>query len=228
LLLFALSWAAEKDEEISTGQQEAVADTGEAVAEQEQLSAAPDFQLKDLAGQRVVLSELLGKGPILISFWATWCKPCVKELPHLNDLYKKYKDRGLLVMAISEDGPRSLSKVQSFVAGNRWDFLVLLDDNCAVQRKFNFRAVPYVVLLDKDGRIVHSRMGYRPGDENVLEEKLLPLLSASDVEDQGQIENNSSGGAQGTEATEEESQGSAKEKVKKDRARTESAEGHDD
>jgi len=154
-----------------------------AVGEEEpqQLPLAPDFSLKDLDGNRVALGDLLGRGPLLIDFWATWCKPCVKELPHLHDLYLKYRDRGFRVVAISEDSPRSLSKVKSFVAGNKYEFLVLLDENNTVQRKFNFRALPYTVLLDKDGHVIHSRVGYRPGDERVLEEKFLPLIEAQEA-----------------------------------------------
>ena len=146
----------------------------------DKLPIIPDFKLKNLEGERIALSDLLGQGPMLISFWATWCKPCVKELPHLQELYEKYKDKGFLVVAISEDSPRSLSKVRSFIAGKRYTFLVLLDENNAVQRKLNFRAIPYTMLLDKEGYIVHKRMGYRPGDEQVLEEKLLPLLEAQE------------------------------------------------
>ena len=149
--------------------------------DENELPLAPKFSLKDLNGRRVALDDLLGDGPLLIDFWATWCKPCIKELPHLHDMYLKYRERGFQVVAISEDSPRSLSKVKSFVAGNKYEFLVLLDENSAVQRKFNFRALPYTVLLDRDGHVIHSRMGYRPGDELVLEEKLVALLEAQEA-----------------------------------------------
>ena len=172
--------------------------------ETESKTRCPDFLLKDLQGQRVALADLLGKGPILIDFWATWCKPCIKELPHLHDLFLKYRERGFQVVAISEDSPRSLSKVKSFVAGNKYEFLVLLDENSAVQRKFNFRALPYTVLLDRDGHVIHSRMGYRPGDVQVLEEKLLVLLAAEEAAEEGadQSVDNEEGSEQPAESEE--------------------------
>jgi cytochrome c biogenesis protein CcmG/thiol:disulfide interchange protein DsbE len=233
--LLLVSWAAAKEE----GEQPA--------QEQKKLPLAPDFQLKNLTGERVALQDLLGQGPVLISFWATWCKPCLKELPHIQELYDKYRDRGVLAVAISEDAPRSISKVRSYIAGNKYDFLVLLDENNGVQRKFNFRAVPYSVILDKEGHIVYSRMGYRPGDEQVLEEKLLPLLEKEQQEgmteeekeeqgskevsgtkeiqnDQGEAEQERSEEAEAKERT----TGENVKKVNKDWAKTRSAEGHDE
>jgi peroxiredoxin len=208
--------------------------------EEKKLSLAPTFSLKDLDGKRVALSDLLGKGPILIDFWATWCKPCIKELPHLNDLYEKYKDRGFLLVAISEDSPRSLSKVKSFIASKKYEFLVLLDDNNAVQRKFNFRALPYTVLLDEDGHVIHARMGYRPGDEKVLEEKLIPLIEAAEQKQQAEEAPSGEEGAEEQvekeEAQQAEAQGEGHEtaqerdekgyvkKVKGEEARQEKAE----
>jgi peroxiredoxin len=148
---------------------------------QKRLSPAPDFSLKDLHGRRIALKDLLGQGPILIDFWATWCKPCLKELTHTHDLYLKYKDRGFLVVAISEDSPRSLSKVKSFVAGNRYQFLVLLDENNTLMRKLNFQSLPHTILLDPQGHVMYSHNGYRPGDEKVLEKKLLSLFEQQEA-----------------------------------------------
>ena len=215
-----------------------------AVAEEDQgqLPLAPAFSLKNLDGQRVSLDDLLGRGTLLIDFWATWCKPCIKELPHLHDLYLKYRDRGFQVVAISEDSPRSLSKVKSFVAGNKYEFLVLLDENSTVQRKFNFRALPYTVLLDRDGHVIHSRMGYRPGDERVLEEKLLILLEAQEAagevteqpaeageEDaESQSDGDEAGGSETGSEGQERDQKNYVKKVKGEEARKIQAEGCDE
>jgi peroxiredoxin len=192
--------------------------------DQEERPLAPAFSLKDLNGRRVALDDLLGKGPVLIDFWATWCKPCIKELPHLHDMYLTYRDRGFQVVAISEDSPRSLSKVKSFVAGNRYEFLVLLDENGTVQRKFNFRALPYTVLLDRDGRVVHSRMGYRPGDEKVLEEKLVALLQAQEAAEQAGEPAEAEEVEEGVEDSQEESEQPADEEAGEARTGTAEAE----
>ncbi|MFC1683278.1 TlpA family protein disulfide reductase [Candidatus Zixiibacteriota bacterium] len=204
-----------------------------------ELSQCPDFQLKNLQGQRIALADLLGKGPILISFWATWCKPCIKELPHLQEMYDEYREQGFQVIAISEDTPRSLSKVKSFIAGKKYDFLVLLDENNAVQRKFNFRQLPYTVLLDSEGYIHHKRMGYRPGDETAIEEKLLTLLTVEEQEavEESAEEPEAEATGQETDGGEEEKLGEAEgercqkkyvKKVKMDGAKVESAEGRDE
>ncbi len=226
-LLFSLAVSEEEQDQ---------AQAQERVQEQDQaeLPLAPDFSLKDLDGKRVALSDLLGRGPVLIDFWATWCKPCVKELPHLHDLYLKYRDRGFQVVAVSEDSPRSLSKVKSFVAGNKYEFLVLLDENSAVQRKFNFRALPYTVLLDKDGHVIHSRVGYRPGDERVLEGMFLPLLEAQEAA--GEVSNPPADAGQEDQDTGDESEAAEKQrdqrnyvkKVKGQEARKVQAEERDE
>jgi peroxiredoxin len=207
--------------------------------EKVEFSQCPDFHLQDLQGQRVALEDLLGKGPILISFWATWCKPCIKELPHLQEMYDEYREQGFLVIAISEDTPRSLSKVKSFIAGKKYDFLVLLDENNAVQRKFNFRQLPYTVLLDSEGYIHYKRMGYRPGDEAAIEEKLLPLLVAEQQEavTEPADEPEAEAAEQKTDSDEEEKLEEAQgqkckrkyvKKVKTDQAKVEAAEGRDE
>jgi cytochrome c biogenesis protein CcmG/thiol:disulfide interchange protein DsbE len=137
---------------------------------------APDFTAEDLDGNNVTLSKILESGPVVISFWATWCKPCVRELPHLQEIYDKYKDRGFSVLAISVDSPRSLSKVKSFVKGHNYTVNVLLDPNKDISRQFNAHLFPYTFVINTNSEIVYKNYGYRPGDEKKVERQLLLLL----------------------------------------------------
>ena len=156
---------------------------------------AADFSLKDLNGEVVQLSRLFGEGPIVINFWATWCKPCVKELPRLNQIYIDYRDKGVKVLAISEDSPWSVSKVKSFVSGNRYDFMVLLDTNGKVMRKYGLLGTPYTFVLNQEGEILYKHFGYRPGDENSLREEIDKALGVGDGDGNGGM--NSEGSASG-------------------------------
>jgi len=156
----------------------------------EKLKAA-DFELKDLQGGAVELSGLLGKAPIVINFWATWCKPCVKELPHLNKILKDYRDKGLEVLAISEDSPWSVSKVKSFITGNRYEFTVLLDTNGDVLRKYGLLGTPYTYVLNAKGEILYKHFGYRPGDEISLREEIEKAFTS---ENEGEEEEGTTGG----------------------------------
>ena len=127
--------------------------------------AVADFRLKDLKGKQVTLHERLKQGPVLISFWATWCKPCLQEMPHLDDINDTWSERGLTTFAISIDKPRSQSKVRSYIQSKRYKFDVLLDPNEEAFRRMQGQSVPYVVLLKPDGEAQYVKVGYRPGDE---------------------------------------------------------------
>jgi len=137
---------------------------------------AHNFILKNLEGEQVELEKLYGIGPIYISFWATWCKPCVEELLIMQKLYERHKDKGFLLLAINEDKAKGLSKVKSFVKGKKFTFPVLFDPDGDVSRKYRVFALPYSVLLDSQGEIVHTGYGFKPGDEAAIEEKIIDLL----------------------------------------------------
>lgn len=137
---------------------------------------AHNFILKNLEREQVELEKLYGIGPIYISFWATWCKPCVEELLIMQKLYERHKDKGFLLLAINEDKAKGLSKVKSYVKGKKFTFPVLFDPDGDVSRKYRVFALPYSVLLDSQGEIVHTGYGFKPGDEFAIEEKIIDLL----------------------------------------------------
>jgi cytochrome c biogenesis protein CcmG/thiol:disulfide interchange protein DsbE len=143
---------------------------------QEKKTLAPNFVAKDLDSKKVELKEVLANGPVLVSFWATSCKPCIKELSELQKVYKKYKEKGFEILAIDGDGPRSISKVKPMVKGLKWEFPVLWDESKDISRKFHVLGIPHTVLIDKSGEIRYTHTTYRPGDEEVIKKKIEELL----------------------------------------------------
>jgi peroxiredoxin len=137
---------------------------------------APDFTLANTAGEDVSLSDLLARGPVILDFWATWCKPCLQGFPGLQGLLDRYKDRGLTVVAISVDGPRSRGRVTPFIRSREYDFEVLLDTQGRVAKKYNAMAIPRTVLISSEGEVVFATVGYRPSNHEQIEKELIPLL----------------------------------------------------
>ena len=138
---------------------------------------APEFSLKDIDGKKVTLSDYFGKGPVYISFWATWCKPCREELKIIEGLYEKYGEKGFTVFAINTEGPKASGKVKSFVKSNGWTFDILIDSDGEVfRRQYKGFALPYSILTDPKGQIVFSAVGFKPGDETHVEQLILENL----------------------------------------------------
>jgi peroxiredoxin len=150
------------------------------VSLQETGRKAPNFKLENLDGKYVELKNMLGKGPILISFWATWCKPCIEELAEYKKLQDEFRSQGFNILAISTDDEKTVAKVKPFVKSKSYNFTILLDTNSEVARKFYAQAIPYSVLLDKNGNIVYSNLGYKKGDEIQLKKKVEELLLSSE------------------------------------------------
>jgi peroxiredoxin len=144
------------------------------------LGKAADFQGKDIDGKTVSLKSLLGKGPIVVDFWATWCKPCIKALPHLERISQAYSDQGLSVLAISIDSPKTESRVKPFVLGKKYTFKAVLDPSQEIFRSLQGKGtIPYTVIIDKAGNIRYRHTGYRPGDENEVERVVKELLAGT-------------------------------------------------
>jgi peroxiredoxin len=139
---------------------------------------AKDFSLRNMDRQEVSLSDLKGK-VVIISFWATWCAPCKEEMVHLEKMYRKYKDQGLEVLAISIDDARLASKVKPYIKSKGYTFEVLYDTQSKVVVEYNpSKSVPYTTVIGRDFEIAKVHTGYTPGDEKVLEEEVLELLGA--------------------------------------------------
>jgi len=137
---------------------------------------APDFTLRNLAGRDVTLSDLLRDGPVIVDFWATSCKPCIKAFPELQQIFDSYRDCGLRVVAISVDGPKSSSRVGALIKSKGYTFEVLLDPSQKVARKFHVTSLPRTVLIDTDGSIAYAVTGYRPTNHEKLEAAVRALL----------------------------------------------------
>jgi len=130
----------------------------------------PLFEIKTLEGEQYKLQDDLGKHPIILDFWAIWCKPCLRELPHLEEIYNEYKEKGLKVYAISIDNASSKSKIKPTLRRYKFSLPVLLDQNQSVIRKYNpTKNIPYLVIIGIDGNIVREFSGYKPGDEKLVE-----------------------------------------------------------
>lgn len=144
---------------------------------------APDFTLTDLGGKKVKLSDVYKDGPVLVSFWSTWCKNCPAEMKHFQRFYDKYKDQGLTVLSVSIDNSKTVAKVKPWIMGNRFSFPVLLDTNNDVMRLYHVRPVPHSFVVNQKGEIVYSHVGFRPGDEKGYEKTILELLTKKCAEE---------------------------------------------
>ena len=143
--------------------------------------AVPDWTLRTTDGKEVGLHAALSRGPVLVSFWALWCVPCLKELPHLDALARETAGR-LTVLAVNEDAPRSVARVRPYLQSKRIGLTVPLDTAGDVARKLQVGgSLPFLVLYDARGTEVYRHLGYHEGDEAKLREKVLALLADSAV-----------------------------------------------
>lgn len=142
----------------------------------------PNITLKDVNGKNKNVSDYSKSGKItILSFWATWCTPCKKELTNINDnMLDEWKTKyDVELVAVSTDNSKNVLKVKPFVDGQGWDFDCLLDVNEDLKRALNAPMIPYTVLLDKTGKIVWTHTGYVEGDEFVLEEQIKKLAGTA-------------------------------------------------
>ena len=134
----------------------------------------PSVEVKTLEGDVVNMQKVENKGnPIVISFWATWCKPCKKELNNIAEVYEDWQDEtGVKLIAISIDDSRNMHKVAPYVNSSDWDYEVYLDPNGDLKRAMGVSTVPHTFLLNGKNEIVWDHRGYMEGDEDELLEEI--------------------------------------------------------
>ena len=136
----------------------------------------PNVKLKNMNKENVKMVDLTKDGPIVINFWNLACEPCKKEMKFLNQFHKKYREDNFQVFSINMDTPRSMSKVKSFIKTTGYEFTVLSDPRSESFRKLGGKAMPLLLLVNKDGSIFKRHTGYNPGDEIALEEEIKELI----------------------------------------------------
>ncbi len=143
-----------------------------------------DFTLTDLEGNDVTLNDLLKKGPVLVSFWATWCTPCKEEMKKLQPIYEKYKADGFTYLAVNQDNQKSVSKVKSYINASGYSFPVVFDPDKKVFEAYLGVGMPYSLLISPQKKIVAKHLGYVTGDEYKIEEEIKDLLKSGSDENQ--------------------------------------------
>ena len=130
----------------------------------------PDLALRDINGKQVNIHTLCTSGkPVIISFFATWCKPCLRELNAIADVYDQWQsETGVQLVAVSIDRAQDIEKVKPLVDGNDWDYIVLLDTDNELKRLMQVQTVPHVFVSNGEGKIVEQHSGYTDGEEKKL------------------------------------------------------------
>ena len=138
----------------------------------------PSFKLKTIEGKTVDTSTLSNDGkPFIIDFFATWCKPCNRELTAINEVYEDWqKETGVKVIAISIDQVQNSYKVKPLVDNHGWSYEVLLDPNGEFKRALGVQMIPYTLIIDGKGNIAYKHNGYSDGAEDELIEKVRELI----------------------------------------------------
>lgn len=134
----------------------------------------PSVELKDVDGKTVKTEHLTDAGkPVIIAFFATWCKPCLRELEVINDLYDDWQEEtGVTMYVVSIDQGQDIKKVKPLVDGNGWEYRVLLDPNGEFKRAMNVQTVPHMFVIDSNGKTVYNHTGYTEGSEKEIRKLL--------------------------------------------------------
>ena len=134
----------------------------------------PNVKLQDIDGNTVQTGSISNDGkPVIISFWATWCKPCLRELKAIHEVYPDWQDEtGVKMIIVSVDQAQDVNRVKPMVDGFGWEYEVLLDPNGDFKRAMNVQNIPHVFILDGKGKIIYNHVGYVDGAEEDIYDAL--------------------------------------------------------
>lgn len=154
-------------------------------AQEQTVQTLPSVDIKTVDGKTFNTKDITNDGkPIIVSLWATWCKPCVAELLAISDVYDEWvEETGVKLYAISIDDSKTASRVAPFVNGKGWDFVVLQDQNWDLKRAMNVVDVPFLVILNGKGEIVYQHTSYAPGSENQIYEIIKKVAKGEKIEE---------------------------------------------
>ena len=139
----------------------------------------PAISLKTMDGQTVRIDTLSNGGkPLIIDFFATWCKPCNRELDAISEVYEDWRqETGVKVIAVSIDKAQDMHKVKPLVTNHSWEYDVILDPNGELKRMLGVQIIPYTLVVDGQGKIAYRHTGYTDGSETELIEEVRKLIS---------------------------------------------------
>ena len=145
------------------------------------LERTADWTLETTTGETVNFHETLGKGPVVLNFWATWCRPCLKEMPHMNRLAGEYAGR-VTFLAVNTDASKAVAKVAPFIQAKGYDNLIVpLDTGAELQQLLQVGGIlPFTIVFDGQGREIYRHIGYKEGDEEELQREIEALLANID------------------------------------------------
>ncbi|MBN2465889.1 TlpA family protein disulfide reductase [candidate division WOR-3 bacterium] len=152
-------------------------------AEETEYEQAIDFTLPDVSGASVTLDSLLAVGPVYMECWDLPCVNCIAELDALMPVYDSLKDRGLQIVALSVDKPGDEARVKAFVKSKKWPYICLLDAQNEVKKAYGIIIKPTAYLINMQGEIVYTHIGYKKGDEQEIAEEFLKWLPEQPVEE---------------------------------------------
>jgi peroxiredoxin len=136
----------------------------------------PEISIKDLNGKSIALNTITDGSPLVICFFATWCKPCLIELNAIAEEYEDWQDESdFKLVAISVDDSKSNAKLKSMVNGNDWPFEVYADSNSDLKRALNINSIPHAIIVNAKGEVVYEKTSYTVGAEYELYKKFNEL-----------------------------------------------------